>query len=396
MDSNEPLLVALDDTLAGKSGKKIPGTSWRRDPLGPHFHVNFKWSQRFLQASAIMSPIRSEEGPSRAIPIEFIHAPGAKKPCKTATVEERNFYLAEKKKNCLPKIAVETIKKIRQKMDADEPGKNRPLWVSGDGGYTNKEILKNLPENTVYHGRTRKDTKFFFLPEENGSKGRPKWYGLKAPTPEEVLHDVNLPWCTVQVFAAGKIHDLKFKTITPLLWRSAGSDRPLRVVVIPPLHYRLRKNSKFLYRKPAFLICSDPNISAEEVILAYIKRWEIEVNFRDEKQLFGLGNAQVWNKNSISTVPAMVVASYGFLLWAGAKVYGLNGAPDPVHQPLWRKEKKPRASTKDLISQARMEAWLEKGQSTFSDFVNDTRTDSWCGMKPEKWRKALSPAVFHA
>ncbi|MDZ7763519.1 MAG: hypothetical protein U5K00_03715 [Melioribacteraceae bacterium] len=31
----------MDDTILKKTGKKIVGTSWRRDPLGPPFHTNF-------------------------------------------------------------------------------------------------------------------------------------------------------------------------------------------------------------------------------------------------------------------------------------------------------------------------------------------------------------------
>jgi len=49
---NLPMIVAhMDDTIIKKSGKKIPGTSWKRDPLEPPFNTNFIWGQRFLQIS---------------------------------------------------------------------------------------------------------------------------------------------------------------------------------------------------------------------------------------------------------------------------------------------------------------------------------------------------------
>jgi hypothetical protein len=32
-----PVVALLDDTLIRKRGHRIAGTSWRRDPLGPHF-----------------------------------------------------------------------------------------------------------------------------------------------------------------------------------------------------------------------------------------------------------------------------------------------------------------------------------------------------------------------
>jgi hypothetical protein len=51
--------------------------------------------------------------------------------------------------------------------------------------------------------------------------------------------------------------------------------------------YRLTKNGKLLYRKPAYLICTDPNADIREILQAYIWRWDIEVNFRDEKITLG-------------------------------------------------------------------------------------------------------------
>jgi len=72
--------------------------------------------------------------------------------------------------------------------------------------------------------------------------------------------DESVPWQKVEAFAAGKRHEFRIKTIGPVLWRKAGADLPLRVVVIAPLGYRLRKGSRMLYRQPAYLICTDPDL----------------------------------------------------------------------------------------------------------------------------------------
>ncbi|MBZ5729128.1 MAG: hypothetical protein LAP87_29645 [Acidobacteriia bacterium] len=61
-------------------------------------------------------------------------------------------------------------------------------------------------------------------------------------------------------------------------WRKAGPDMPLLLVVIKPLGYRLRKGSKLLYRQPAFLICTDPQLDLPILLQAHIDRWEIECN----------------------------------------------------------------------------------------------------------------------
>ncbi|HNF49226.1 MAG TPA: hypothetical protein PKO18_06915 [Chitinophagales bacterium] len=56
--SNSDYVVAdMNDTLIRKRGKKIPGTGWKRDPLGSAFHANFVWGQGFLQISLCLSKL---------------------------------------------------------------------------------------------------------------------------------------------------------------------------------------------------------------------------------------------------------------------------------------------------------------------------------------------------
>src|SRR5215831_18880113 len=48
-----PVKVALDDTNLRKTGRKIAGAGWQRDPLSPPFHVNLLYGLRFLQAALL-------------------------------------------------------------------------------------------------------------------------------------------------------------------------------------------------------------------------------------------------------------------------------------------------------------------------------------------------------
>ena len=75
------------------------------------------------------------------------------------------------------------------------------------------------------------------------------------------------------------------------MWRTAGVAQVLQLIVIAPLAYRLRKGSRLLYRDPGFLICTDPDLHPRDIIEAYFQRWDIEVNFREEKTLLGVGQA---------------------------------------------------------------------------------------------------------
>ena len=89
LPSGRPLVAVLDDTLLCKRGHHIAGTSWRRDPLGPHFADNFIWASRFLQISlAVPEHPTASASAARAIPIDLQHAPSPRKPSRRADAQQ--------------------------------------------------------------------------------------------------------------------------------------------------------------------------------------------------------------------------------------------------------------------------------------------------------------------
>ena len=383
----EPLVTALDDTRLRKSGRKTHGVKYTRDPLGPAFHINFIKAQRFLQLS-MASP--ADTGMARMIPIDFVHAPSPQKPPAQADEEACAQFRKAKRDQALPKVASDRLHLLRDAMDKDGQA-HRPLWSVVDGGYTNRTFLRPLPQRTLAVGRIRADAKLYHLPEPSqGKPGRNRVYGSRAPTPEQLRQDEAVPWTRVEAYAAGKTHLFKIKTMSPLRWRAAGKAHDLRVIVIAPLGYRLTKSSRLLYRKPAYLICTDPHASLQQVLQAYIWRWDIEVNFRDEKTLLGIGQAQVRHEHSVENVPALAVAAYAMLLTSATQAYGPTGKPDALPAPKWRRTHTLRASTQSLINHLRHEVWARAIR--FSSFVSHhpSRTT------PQKFEPSLEGALFYA
>jgi len=226
------------------------------------------------------------------IPIDFVHAPTPQKPGRNADEQELQQYRHAQKQMALPKVGADRLHALRKAMDEDGQ-KDRPLWSVVDGGYTNGTFLKNLPDRTTAVGRIRADAKLYHLPgASTGKTDRNHIYGERAPTPDELRQDASVPWQRISVFAAGKMHAFKIKTMAPLRWRAAGGGHDLRLIVIAPLGYRLSKHGKMLYRQPAFLICTEQDADIQQIIQAYVWRWDIEVNFRDEKTIMGVGQAQ--------------------------------------------------------------------------------------------------------
>lgn len=362
-----PLVAAIDDTLLRRAGKKVPGVAYRRDPLGPPFSTNFILAQRFLQISAAFP---HPDGSARMIPIDFAHAPTPKKPNKKAGEDEWEEYKKLQKQQRIGSQGVSRIQALRKQMDTMGYS-HRSLLITGDGSYTNRTVLKDLPQRTTFLGRTRADTTLYYLPEEQPSRGRKKAYGPLAPTPEELRQDEKVPWTEVQAHAAGKIHPFRIKTLTSLRWRPAGQHALLKLVVIAPLRYRLSQKSRLLYRKPAYLLCTDPTLSNEDILQYYLWRWGIEVNFREQKTLLGIHQYQVRHQSSIETLPATATAAYGFLLLAGEKGFSKKIPVGALPPPKWNQKKTRPLSAQNLINQLRHEIWKDSLHSRhFSGFAN--------------------------
>jgi hypothetical protein len=354
-----PIVGAMDDTLVRKKGRRIAGTSWRRDPLGPHFTNNFIWASRFLQFSLAMPERAHGPCPARMIPVDLRHCPSPRKPGKRAPAEQWEQW---KEASRLARVSAEGARRLAAlRKDLDRKGfRDRPLLMSADGTFTCREVFKNLPERVELIGRLRKDARLYKLPspeQENHGRGRKRAYGDRLPTPEELRKDESVPWISVRAHAAGKEHDFDVKEITPCRWKAAGGERVLRLIIVRPLGYRLRKGARMNYRAPAYLITTDLKTPLEEILQAYIWRWEIEVNFRDEKTLLGLGEAQVRTRRSVETLTPFLVAVYAMLLLALEQSGGRRRTLPP---PKWRRPepgKHQRTSTSQAMSELRAEVW---------------------------------------
>lgn len=346
----QPLVVGVDDSIYRKRGKRIPHACWQRDPDGPPFAVNWVWGQRTLQISLLLPC--GTEGAARGLPIDSLLAPAARRPGKKATSEQLQAYQQAKQRCNINVRATQRLGILQQKLERERC--ERPLHVCVDGRFTNRTVSQGLPPGVTLIGRIRHDAKLNRLP---GKRSRRRCYGRRLPTPQAILRDERIPFQTVRAYAAGKMHEFRVKRIKPVRWRPTGGQRKLQLIVIAPLGYRLRKRGRLLYRKPAYLICTEVEMALEQVLQEYLWRWEVEVNFRDEKTVLGVGQPQVRNGQSVENAPALQVAGYALLHLAAMRAYGSTGRPPTLPPPAWYRQRGERGSTNDLLNELRRELW---------------------------------------
>jgi hypothetical protein len=269
----------------------------------------------------------------------------------------------------------------------------RKIHVVGDGRYSNKTLLRQRPPGTVYLGRIRQDGALFHPPPGQPATGRKRMYGPKALTPEQLRQAADQPWQTVKAYACGQTHLFQVKVLADVRSPLCGQES-VQVGVIKPLGYRLRQGGKLLYRQPTYLICTDPALAVQQVVQKYLWRWDIEVNFLEEKTLAGAGQAQVRVPASVERVPALAVGAYALLQLAALDTYGDTGQPDTLPLPQWRRGHPPvRATTGRLINQLRYEVWAGALRpESLAGFTRPTAPDT----KPEKLLPQLPSALFYA
>jgi hypothetical protein len=327
----------------------IPQAFYQRDPLSPPFHVNLILGLRYLQASLLLPLYRLGNVGCRALPIRFEEVSRVKKPPRKASEEAWKEYKKMTKRYNLSQRFVQTMSQLRQQLDA-AGGQDKTLVLAGDGSFCNRTCLRASRDRTHLIVRARKDAKLC----GRAPQGSRRFYDPRKFTPEQVRQDNSPPWKQTKMFYGGKRRKIRYKEVVGVYWQRAGGQLPLRLLVVAPTPYRKRRSGRVYYRQPAYLLTTDLQSSAKQLLQIYFDRWQIEVNHREEKDTLGVGQAQLWNLQAVPKQPVMVVAAYSALLLASLQTFGIERGQAYQSLPKWRRRAY-RPSCLDLVTLLRKE-----------------------------------------
>jgi DDE superfamily endonuclease len=219
----------------------------------------------------------------------------------------------------------------------------RQLLVIGDSAYLGKHLLKQLPENVAALGPIHWKAALT-EPLPPGSGGRRK-KGAWLTTPTQALADDRWPWQDLLLRHPKGEKFLQVKVVGPCCWYASAQQLPLRVVLVRDPAQKWRDEA---------LLCSDLDLSVEEVIVGYLRRWSVEVAYCDSKQMLGFHDPMVWSASSVARAHPMAwfVGSM-VVLW-----YALTGQDEPAaqRQRPWYKEKV-SPTFADMLACCRLHLW---------------------------------------
>lgn len=356
-------VIGIDGVQVPRSSLKMPGTSWLKATGTAPFKPGIRRAQRFLNLSWLV-PLK--EGFSRAIPLKWLTA----FPEKAVEAEQGHHKDWE--------AGLKAIQWVREGLDrAGRSGQS--LLVLVDGGFEKVVAFwQGLPQQTILLGRSARNRALYHLPGAYGGVGRPCEYGDKAKKPAEWLKEKG-GWQSLQLMVRGRLRQMRCRAEGPFL-RDGLPDKPVFLIVVKGMDRKV--NGQRLKRDPAFYLVSAVQIDGRwvlplplETLLAWAwQRWELEVQHREIKSGFGLGEKQCWNFRSAAATVQWSAWVYALLLLAGYRTWGLlNGPSSPGRwakaskrwsfNSLWRAFRAALWNTPDFraVWTATGDNWLKKG-----------------------------------
>ncbi len=312
---HEPYVIGVDGVQVPRSSLKMPGTSWLKASRTAAFQPGLHRAQRFVNLSWL-APM--EDGYSRAIPLQWLPAYTAKAvPAQAAPCKEWE-------------AGLQAIRWVRAQLDA---AGRREQWllVLVDGSYERVvEFWKGLPERTTCLGRSAKNRALCELPIYSGS-GRPPEYGPLSKHPSEWLKEKQ-GWTTLPVMVRSQPREMRYRLEGPFV-RNGMPHQPVFLIVVRGLDRHIQ--GKRVRRKPAFYLVNAiqdhgqwlPPLPLESLLAWAWQRWELEVQHRELKSGFGLGEKQCWNARSATVSVQWSAWVYALLLLAGYRTFGLLHGP---------------------------------------------------------------------
>jgi DDE superfamily endonuclease len=322
------VVIAVDDTLFHRSGRKVHGTAWHHDGAakGPRGN-KVAWGNNWVIA-AIVVRLPFCDRPV-ALPVGFAlwtkHGP---------TKQVLLCQLVARITGACPGRQIHVV--------AD-------AWYAGADGATGAAVGANrdrgLPTGITLTSRLRANAKLSAIATPTpGKGGRPKRIGPVLGKPTHLA--ATATWTETQLTRYGRTDTVHLTDIR-CLWYGVYRSREVRVILVRDPD-RATKTGYHLA-----LITTDLHSNPANLVARYADRWSIEVANEDAKQHTGVGQARNRTPTAVTrTVPFGLTVQSLIVCW-----YTLHG-----HHP-------------DTITDRRAQApwYTTKTQPSYQDMITKLR-----------------------
>jgi hypothetical protein len=328
LPAGSPIILAADDTVERRDGRKIEARGCYRDPVrSSRKHTIRCFGLRWVVMAAL-------------VPVPWSKRPWAL-PFLTA------LCWPEGKGRCPEhKTSIDWLRQMIAQVRRWQPGRELVLVV--DGGFAAVALAAScIRREATLVCRLRLDAALYHPPgPQPASKRGPKpKKGPRQGSPKQWLSRGDTPWESIEVeWYGGRTKTLQVLSRTAL-WHTPGLDPvAIRYVVV--------RDPGGEVRDAAFL-CTDTDATAGEILGWAVRRWSLEVTFEEVRAHLGVETQRQWSGRAVARTTPVLLGLYSVLTllalrWHGDGSLGASGS-----------------------------AWYEKGSPTFSDCIRVAREKIW-------------------
>jgi hypothetical protein len=232
----------------------------------------------------------------------------------------------------------------------------REVVLVGDNSFAALDLLAAL----VRHGlicvtRLRLDAALYepAPPRRPGTVGRPRTKGARLPNLADVLADAGTRWAEIAVpgwYGEGeRVVEVCSGTA---VWRHAGSP-------VVPIRWVLLRDPRGRF-DPQALLCTDPARDPLQIVRWFVRRWRVEVTFREVRDHLGVETQRQWSDRAIARATPCLLALFSLVSLLAARLD--RHARTAVSTDAWYR--KPRPTFADTLAAVRRQLWREQGLLT--------------------------------
>jgi hypothetical protein len=279
-----PVVVAVDDSVFRRCGRKVYGAAWQHDGSSPAKN-KLSFGTCFVTAGIVVAlPFCSR--PVCLPVLARLHVPGrgrARKPRRQAA----------------PASTVSCAAALVTKPAAAFPG--RAVHVVADAHY-HGPALRDLPPGVTWTTRLPRNAVLYApAPPRVRKPGRPPRKGPRLGTWAEMAASASWQRAAVHVYGRDQGEDLAEVTC---LWYGCLDIIPVRVILARDAATTLA------------LVTTDLAASPAGLVERYAARWSIEQAFTDARNVLGAGEARTRARRAVErTVPFALLVHTLVVLW---------------------------------------------------------------------------------
>ncbi|WP_455429908.1 IS701 family transposase, partial [Microvirga arabica] len=273
-----PMVIAIDDTIEHRRGRRIKAKGIYRDPVRSSDAHFVKTSGLRWMSLMLLAPI-PWAGRVWALPVLTALAPSERfcqeRGRRHKTLLDWGRQMALQARRWLPE---------------------RDLILVTDSGFSALLFLDAMRRAGITAiTRLRLDAALYEpapmrLP---GTLGRPRRKGARLPTLAEVLAATSTHWQTVRVpgwyGAAERTIEI---TSATAVWQHGG-------LPVVPIRWVLIRDPLNRFA-PQALLCTDPTRDPAQIVRWFVRRWQVEVTFQEARSHLGIETQRQWSDKAIA------------------------------------------------------------------------------------------------